>query len=57
MGRSTMTKDEILTVRANNWLTLALGLPTLIYAIVALSTTLSTSLWGFVGLFVIGALY
>ena len=34
-----MTKERFLTVRWNNWLSLALGLPTLIYVVVAFSTS------------------
>jgi len=52
-----MTKEKFLTVRWNNWLTLALGLPALIYGIVVLSTSVLSDFWGFIGLVVIGALY
>ena len=52
-----MTKEKILTVRVNNWLTLAFGLPTLIYGLVGLSTSELSGFWGFIGLFIIGAIY
>ena len=52
-----MTKDNFLTARWNNWLTLAFGLPALIFGIVALSTSALTGLQSFIGMFVLGALY
>jgi hypothetical protein len=52
-----MTKEKFLTVRWNNWLALGLGIPALVYGIVALSTSLASELGGFIGLVVIGVLY
>ena len=52
-----MTKERFLTVRWNNILTLGLGLPTLAYAIVALSISIASHWAGFLGLVVIGVLY
>ena len=52
-----MTKEKFLTVRWNNVLTLALGLPALIYAIFAFSTSVWTGKGGLIGLAVIGVLY
>jgi hypothetical protein len=52
-----MTKEKFLTVRWNNWLTLGLGLPTLIYGVVVLSTSVLSDFIGFIGLVVIGVLY
>jgi hypothetical protein len=52
-----MTKDDFLTVRWNNILTLALGLPALVYIIYALSTSLWTTRLGLIGLSLIGVLY
>jgi hypothetical protein len=52
-----MNKEKFLAVRWNNLLTLGLGLPALVYAGVALSTSLASELVGFVGLVVIGVLY
>ena len=52
-----MNKERVLTARWNNIITLGLGIPTLIYAGIALSTSLASELWGFAGLVVIGVLY
>jgi len=52
-----MTKEEFLTVRWNNLLTLGLGLPALVYIVVASSTSVWTARGGLIGLAVIGVLY
>ncbi len=52
-----MTKEKFLTVRWNNWLTLGLGLPALIYVIFAFSGLVWMTRGGMIGLAVIGALY
>lgn len=52
-----MTKEKLLTVRWNNILMLALGIPTVIYVIVAFSTSLWTQMGGLIGLAVIGVFY
>jgi hypothetical protein len=52
-----MTKEKFLTVRWNNLLTLALGIPALIYVIVAFSTSFWATRGGLIGLAVIGVLY
>ena len=52
-----MTKEQFLTVRWNNWLSLGLGIPTLIYIVVAFSTALWSSEAGLIWLSVIGVLY
>jgi len=52
-----MTKEKFLTVRWNNLLSLGLGLPALIYILVAFSTSLWTTKGGLIWLSVIGALY
>jgi hypothetical protein len=52
-----MTKKDFLTVRWNNLLSLGLGIPTLIYIIVAYSTSLWLGRVGLIGLSVIGVLY
>jgi hypothetical protein len=52
-----MTKERLLTVRWNNLLSLGLGIPTLAYAVVALSMSLSAEVAGFIGLVVLGVLY
>ena len=56
-SRDTMKKEKFLTVRWNNWLTLGLGLPTLIYIIFAFSGTLWTEKGGLIGLAIIGVVY
>ena len=53
----TMTKEKFLTVRWNNLLSLALGLPALIYIVVAFSTLLWKTMGGFIALSIIGVLY
>ena len=52
-----MIKKEFLTVRWNNLLTLALGIPALIYVVVAFSTSIWATRGGLIGLAVIGVLY
>jgi hypothetical protein len=52
-----MTKDRFLTRGWNNWLMLGMGLPTLIYAVVVLSTSVLSDFAGFIGMAVIGAVY
>ena len=52
-----MTKEEFLTVRWNNLLSLGLGLIFLAYAGVVLSTSILSASAGFIGLVVIGVLY
>ena len=52
-----MKKAEFLTIRWNNLLALALGLPALIYVVVAFSTSLWTEAGGLIGLSIIGVLY
>jgi hypothetical protein len=53
----TMTKERFLTLRWNNILTLGLGLPALLYAIIVLSTGVLSDKAAFIGLVVIGVLY
>ena len=52
-----MTKDEFLTIRWNNILTFTLGIPALIYAGIALFTSVLSDLAAFWGFAAIGALY
>ncbi len=52
-----LTRDQFLTVRWNNLLALALGLPTLAYVVVAFSTALWSLRSGLIGLAVFGALF
>ena len=52
-----MTMGKYLTVRTNNWLTLGLGLPTLVYAVFASSTSVMSDFAGFIGMVVLGIVY
>jgi len=52
-----MTKEKFLTVRWNNWLTLGLGIPALIYILFAFSSSIWTTRGGLIGLSIIGVLY
>ena len=52
-----MIKEDYLTVRWNNILTLALGLIMLIYVAVVASTAVLSDLAAFIGLAIIGAVY
>ena len=52
-----MTKETFLTIRWNNLLTLALGLPALVYLIYAYSTSLWTTQAGLIGLSIVGVVY
>ncbi len=52
-----MTKEKFLTARWNNWLSLALGIPALIYVVAAFSTSFWSTQSGLIGLAVIGVLY
>ena len=50
-------RDRFLTTRWNNILTLSLGLPALVFALVALTTDTFSDLAAFIGLVVISAFY
>ena len=52
-----MTKENFLTVRWNNILSVALGVPALLYVVYALSNLVWTQISGLIWLAVIGALY
>jgi hypothetical protein len=52
-----MTRERFLTVRWNDLLTLALGIPALLYVAYAVSTSLWTEMPGLIVLAVIGVLY
>jgi hypothetical protein len=52
-----VTKDKFLTVRWNNLLTLGLGVPLLVFAVIALTTSVMSDLVAFIGLVIIGVLY
>lgn len=52
-----MSRERFLTVRWNNILTLALGVPTLLFILYAFSTDLWTTRGGLIGLAIIGVVY
>jgi hypothetical protein len=52
-----MTREKFLTLRWNNILTLVLGIPALIYILVAFSGELWTTRTGLIVLGLIGAVY
>ena len=52
-----MTKDQFLTVRWNDWRTLTLGLPALVFILYAFSTSVWTGRGGLIVLSIIGVLY
>ena len=55
--KDTMTKKNFLTRRWNNWLTLGMGIPVLVYIIFVLSTSVLSDFTGFIGMVILGALY
>jgi len=50
-------RDRFLTARWNNILTLSLGLPALVFALVALTTDTFSDRAAFIGLVVVSAFY
>jgi len=52
-----MIKAQILTRRWNNVLAIGLGLPALIYGVLAHSTLGLSDMEAFIGLFIVGVLY
>lgn len=52
-----MTKENFLTIRWNNVLSLGIGIPTLIFILVAFSTSIWLGRGGLVGLALFGALF
>jgi hypothetical protein len=52
-----MTKEKFLTIRWNNILMLALGLPTLLYVLAAFSNSSWSTNGGLIGLAIIGVVY
>jgi hypothetical protein len=52
-----MTKENFLTVRWNNILTLALGIPGLVFIVYAYSSGLWTTRGGLISLSLIGVVY
>ena len=54
---SEANRERFLTARWNNILALSLGLPALVFALVALTTDTFSDLAAFIGLVVISAFY
>lgn len=52
-----MTKENFLTIRWNNVLSLGIGIPTLIFILVAFSTSIWLGRGGLIGLALFGALF
>ena len=52
-----MRSEKFLSRRWNNWLTVGMGIPVLIYIAVVLSTSILSDFTGFVGMVILGALY
>ena len=52
-----MTAESFLTRKWNNILTFGIGLPTLAFAIYFLNSGAISDFWGFIGMFLIGAVY
>jgi hypothetical protein len=52
-----MNKEKFLTIRWNNWLTLGLGVPALIYIVFAFYSGIWVSKGGLIGISIIGVLY
>ena len=52
-----MKKDTFLTARWNNILSLVLGIPLLLYVILALSVSTMSDFTGFIWMLVIGVVY
>jgi len=56
-AKQPMTKENFLTIRWNNVLSLGIGIPTLIYIVVAFSTSMWLGRGGLIGLSLFGALF
>jgi hypothetical protein len=54
---ATMKREDFLTVRWNNWLSVGLGLPTLVYVVIAVTTSFWSGLGGLVGLAIFGSFF
>ena len=49
--------EKYLTVRWNNLIALGVGIPVLIYVVIALSTSALSGLPGYIGIAILGVLY
>jgi hypothetical protein len=52
-----VANEKFLTARRNNWLTLAMGIPFLVFGIVFLSTEAMSDFSGFLVIVIAGAVY
>ncbi len=52
-----MTREKFLTIQWNNWLSLGLGVPALIYVVYAFSTPAWSARSGMIGISIVGVLY
>jgi hypothetical protein len=52
-----MNKEQFLTKKWNNTLTISLGLPTLLLGIAGINSPLVSEFWDFIGMAVLGAFY
>ena len=52
-----MNKERYLSARTNNVLTIALGIPTVVFGIIAFRSPLVSDFWDFVGMAVLGSVY
>ncbi len=55
--RAFVANEKSLTARRNNWLTLAMGIPFLVFGVLFLSTDFMSDFPGFVTLVIAGAVY
>ena len=53
----TMINEKFLTARWNNWLTLLMGIPLLVFGIIFFTTDAMSDFSGFVVMVVAGAVY
>ena len=52
-----MNKEQLLSVRVNNILTISLGVPTLILGIAGFSSPIFSQFWDFVSMAILGTVY
>jgi len=52
-----MNRDNFLTVRWNNVLSLGLGIPAVLYSLIVISTSTASEFPWFVGMAIIGSLF
>lgn len=52
-----MNRENLLTARWNNILSLTIGIPVLVYAVLVLTNSSASEFSWFVGMFVIGSLF